>query len=295
MSPDGKHCTILIVGQPNAAPIRMSLSRRLLTVLLSFAAVCALVQIVLIVQVTTHLKEIGELRLLRSDLAAMREQKATLLQEMAGIKRQVLAIKSLNWRFGVMLGEETARPNDPNGLGGEESVAGSTRRSPGMEQELAWLKSEAVMQERLLRRHVVLAEEKSARWASTPTIRPVKGPITSGFGERLSPFSGEPAQHNGVDIGASTNTPIIAPAMGKVVVVRYDQNMGNVVKIDHGFDYQTEYRHLEKALVREGQPVKRGEIIGQVGNTGLLSTGPHLHYQVFVNDRPVNPLEFFFD
>src|SRR5205823_3510960 len=84
-------------------------------------------------------------------------------------------------------------------------------------------------------------------------IRSVKGPITSGFGERLSPFSGEPAKHNGVDIGAPTNTPIIAPAMGTVVAVRYDVNMGNVVKIDHGFDFQTEYRHLEKVLVRPGQ------------------------------------------
>jgi murein DD-endopeptidase MepM/ murein hydrolase activator NlpD len=80
-----------------------------------------------------------------------------------------------------------------------------------------------------------------------------------------------------------------------VIVVRHDVKMGNVVKIDHGFGFQTEYRHLEKALVSEGQVLKRGEMIGLVGNTGFYSTGPHLHYQVYVKDRPVNPQGYIFD
>ena len=235
---------------------------------------------------------------LRSELSSVREQKTVLLNEMAEVKRQVLEIKRLNWRFGVMLGQNIDRSSGMvYGKGGEDGpiAAPSTNQSAMLEQELEWLKTEASSQEDMLNRNITLAEEKSARWASTPTIRPVKGPITSGFGERISPFSGEPAQHNGMDIGARTNTPVIAPASGKVIVVKHDAKMGNVVRIDHGFGFQTEYRHLEKALVSEGQTLKRGEMIGLVGNTGIFSTGPHLHYQVYVKDRPVNPQGYIFD
>lgn len=293
MTPVDTTCTVLIVGDPQGKPIRLRLSQRIFKLTLALTTVLALAQLALLLLVAAHLKETRERHALRSEISTAQEHKATLLSELTAIKKQVLALRHLNWRFSVMLGEDVSRSNAANGQGGEETTAGLP--SIDMERELEWLKAEAISQEHMLKKHVVLAEEKSARWASTPTIRPVKGPITSGFGERISPFSGKPAQHNGVDIGAPSNTPVIAPARGTVVVVRYDTNMGNVVKIDHGFDFQTEYRHLEKALVREGQSVKRGEIIGHVGNTGLLSTGPHLHYQVLVNDRAVNPQEFFFD
>lgn len=290
--------TILLFWGAKAKPLQVTLPRPLFRGALILASGFLLVQLLVILQLATHLKESGELYALRNEISNVREQKVVLLNEMGEMKRQVIEIKRLNWRFGITLGQDVERaPDMITGKGGEEGpiAARSANQSAILEQELEWLKAEASSQEKMLTRNIALAEEKSARWASTPTIRPVQGPITSGFGERLSPFSGEPAQHNGVDIGAPTNTPVIAPAMGKVVAVKYNPNMGNVVKIDHGFDFLTEYRHLEKALVREGQSIKRGEIIGHVGNTGLLSTGPHLHYQVSINDRPVNPQEFFFD
>lgn len=298
MSPLNSICTILLFLGAKAKPVRLTLPRPVFRGALVLAAGFILVQLFTILQVATHLKEIGELYSLRKEISRVRDQKAVLLSEMAEIKQQVLEIKRLNWRFGIMLGQDMERsPSLIYGKGGEEGpiAAPSTNPSAMLEQELEWLKTEAFSQETMLNRNVKLAEEKSALWASTPTIRPVKGPITSGFGERISPFSGEPAQHNGVDIGAPTNTPVVTPASGRVIVVKHDTNMGNVVKIDHGFGFQTEYRHLEKALVYEGQWLQRGEVIGLVGNTGQYSTGPHLHYQVFVKDRPVNPRGYFFD
>ncbi len=298
MHPLNAVCTILLFWGAKAKPVRLTLPRPIFRGLLILAAGFILSQLFMFLQVATHLKEIGEMYSLRSELSSVREQKAVLLNEMAEIKRQVLEIKRLNWRFGVMLGQNVDRSSGMvYGKGGEDGpiAAPSTNQSALLEQELEWLKAEASSQENMLNRNIALAEEKSARWASTPTIRPVRGPITSGFGERISPFSGEPAQHNGMDIGARTNTPVIAPASGTVIVVRHDAKMGNVVKIDHGFGFQTEYRHLEKALVSEGQALKRGETIGLVGNTGIFSTGPHLHYQVYVKDRPVNPKGYIFD
>jgi murein DD-endopeptidase MepM/ murein hydrolase activator NlpD len=291
-------CTILLFWGAKAKPLRLTFPRPIFRGMLILAAGFILSQLFMFLQVATHLKEIGEMYSLRSELSSVREQKVVLLNEMAEVKRQVLEIKRLNWRFGVMLGQNVDRSfGVMYGKGGEDGpiAAPSTNQSAMLEQELEWLKTEASSQEDMLNRNITLAEEKSARWASTPTIRPVKGPITSGFGERISPFSGEPAQHNGMDIGARTNTPVIAPASGKVIVVKHDAKMGNVVRIDHGFGFQTEYRHLEKALVSEGQALKRGEMIGLVGNTGIFSTGPHLHYQVYVKDRPVNPQGYIFD
>ena len=303
MKPFDTVFTMMLFRGPTAKPIRLRLPRPFFQVALILAAGVMLAELVLILQFATHMQEIGEVHSLQSEISNTRVQKAALLDELAEIKRQVLAIKHVNWRFSVMLGQEEAQSHDMiNGKGGEESGVlsfnlglRSGNQSLSLEQELQWLKAEASSQENWLRRNILLAEEKSVRWASTPSIWPVKGAITSGFGPRTSPFSGEPAQHNGVDIGASTNTPVVAPANGKVVAVKDDPNMGIVVKIDHRFDLQTEYRHLAKALVREGQTLKRGEVIGLVGNTGLLSTGPHLHYQVLINDRPVNPQEYFFD
>jgi len=118
--------------------------------------------------------------------------------------------------------------------------------------------------------------------------------VTSGFGPRISPFTQQLAMHDGLDIGAPSETPVRAPAGGKVAAVGYDTKMGRMIALDHGYGIETRYGHLAKALVREGQKVKRGDIIGLVGSSGL-STGPHLHYMVKVNDRAVNPERYLLD
>jgi murein DD-endopeptidase MepM/ murein hydrolase activator NlpD len=160
-----------------------------------------------------------------------------------------------------------------------------------VQHELEQLQTETVFQERTLEELTMAANARRMRWASTPSVWPVRGWVTSHFGPRISPFTGEESLHDGIDIGAAPNTPVQAPAAGTVAAVGFDAKMGNIINIDHGYGIQTQYGHLAKVLVKKGQNVKRGEVIGLVGSTGF-STGPHLHYLVKVNQRAVNPQSY---
>ncbi len=153
---------------------------------------------------------------------------------------------------------------------------------------------EAAQQEEALQNLAQIAEQRSTQWASTPSIWPVRGWVTSAFGPRVSPFTEKPAWHDGLDIGASPNAPVQAPALGRVVTVAFDSKMGNMVKLDHGYGIETVYGHLAKSLVKEGQRVKRGDVVALVGSTGL-STGPHLHYMVKKNGQALDPTKFILD
>ena len=153
---------------------------------------------------------------------------------------------------------------------------------------------EAAQQEQALQNLTQIAEQRSTQWASTPSIWPVRGWVTSTFGPRVSPFTEKPAWHDGLDIGASPNAPVQAPALGRVVTVTFDSKMGNMVKLDHGYGIETIYGHLAKPLVKEGQRVKRGDVVALVGSTGL-STGPHLHYMVKKNGQALDPTKFILD
>jgi len=163
-----------------------------------------------------------------------------------------------------------------------------------VKEGLEWLSKEATTQERILNELAKAAEQRSSRWAATPSIWPVKGWVTSGFGPRMSPFTEKPAWHDGLDIGAAPNAPVQAPAQGRVTSTGFDPKLGNIVRLDHGFGIETLYGHLAKALVKEGQRVNRGDVVGLVGSTGL-ATGPHLHYMVKVNGQALDPNKYILE
>jgi murein DD-endopeptidase MepM/ murein hydrolase activator NlpD len=128
--------------------------------------------------------------------------------------------------------------------------------------------------------------------ASMPSLWPVRGQVTAGFGERMDPFSGEDAFHAGLDIAAPKGTSVEATGDGIVLSAgRAQAGYGNEVIIDHGSGITTTYGHLSKIFVVAGQEVEKGEVIGAVGMTGR-TTGPHLHYEVRVHQTPVNPAKF---
>ncbi len=133
--------------------------------------------------------------------------------------------------------------------------------------------------------------EKQNILASTPSIWPTEGFISSRFGWRKSPFSEKREKHNGLDIVAKVGTPIYAPANGFVALADVNNGYGNNVALNHGGGITTRYAHMEKYVVKKGQRVKRGELIGYVGNTGR-SSGPHLHYEVLLNGVHVNPMNY---
>jgi murein DD-endopeptidase MepM/ murein hydrolase activator NlpD len=126
---------------------------------------------------------------------------------------------------------------------------------------------------------------------SAPDLWPVEGQITGSFGERIDPFNGEGAFHSGVDIASSYGQPVIAPANGVVEFADFLGGYGRAVVLDHSRGVTTRYGHLASFAVVPGQHVRRGDTIGYVGLSGR-STGPHLHYEVRINDTPVNPHKY---
>jgi murein DD-endopeptidase MepM/ murein hydrolase activator NlpD len=137
-------------------------------------------------------------------------------------------------------------------------------------------------------------EDKHHRLASSPAIWPARGWLTSGFGQRISPFTGRRQFHAGIDIASAPGAAVVAPADGRVEFVGAKGPLGNTVLIDHGYGIRTQYGHNQKILVKRGDVVERGQKIALVGSTGR-STGPHLHYTVEVNGKAVNPIDYIFD
>jgi murein DD-endopeptidase MepM/ murein hydrolase activator NlpD len=146
---------------------------------------------------------------------------------------------------------------------------------------------------------IKLAENKEKLFAAIPAIQPISNKqllaLASGFGYRVHPIYKVKKLHTGIDFAASIGTPIYATADGKVqsVDIKFS-GYGKVVEIDHGFGYRTRYAHMHEFAVRQGQSIKRGDLIGYVGNTGL-STAPHLHYEVLINGTQVDPVHYFYN
>jgi murein DD-endopeptidase MepM/ murein hydrolase activator NlpD len=140
---------------------------------------------------------------------------------------------------------------------------------------------------RYVRRDV---ERREALASSTPSIWPAHGWLTGTFGGRSDPFSGEPAFHQGLDISTDKGQPVFATADGSVESATYTGDYGNLVVLRHGFGLSTRYGHMSGFNVKPGETVKRGAVIGFVGSTGR-ATGSHLHYEILVNGKLINPLQ----
>jgi murein DD-endopeptidase MepM/ murein hydrolase activator NlpD len=157
--------------------------------------------------------------------------------------------------------------------------------------ELEELQMEAQIQEQNAHRIENFFDSQRSLLTATPTIWPIRGWISSLFGYRISPFTGDLQMHEGIDIGSREGTPVKATADGIVTYAGWKGDYGKMVALDHGYGFRTRYGHLDLIYVRNGERVKRGTTIGTVGNTGQ-STGPHLHYEVRLNRVPTNPAAY---
>jgi murein DD-endopeptidase MepM/ murein hydrolase activator NlpD len=324
--------TVVIFRGSTAKPLRFSFPRKFVRKMLIVGAIFLIADILVISHYVVRTGEVWELSAFRAEALSARQQTAAFSTAVDDLKKRLTSMKEVNQRLRVMLGIEAPKVGDQfNGRGGEETPLpeGSTLNSverpargeselqpsavnqsdtagsgpkeldqqelvAAVKQGIGWLAKEADVQEQTLQELSSAAEQKSSRWAATPSIWPVKGWVTSGFGPRVSPFTEKPAWHDGLDIGAAANAPVQAPAQGRVTSVGFDPKLGNVVKLDHGFGIETLYGHLAKTLVKEGQRVKRGDVVGLVGSSGL-ATGPHLHYMVKVNGQTFDPTKYILD
>jgi murein DD-endopeptidase MepM/ murein hydrolase activator NlpD len=200
-------------------------------------------------------------------------------QELEKLNNRVEKVEDTSRKLAEKSGVVTEEAQTP-GSGGPEL--------PLDEMGLATLASKMSRLEENMRAY----EEILRQHGYTPTIWPVNGTLEGGFGGRRNPFGGPGYEfHTGQDIEAPMGTPVIAGARGQVSFVGWQNGYGQLVVIDHGGGLSTRYGHLSHIDVDLGQSVSRGQLLGKVGSTGR-STGPHLHYEVRINDQPVNPLQY---
>lgn len=211
----------------------------------------------------------------------LRATTSALHQRLDGISKQLSDFEARTRRLAIVAGlSDSVRP----GLGGPstpgEGSGEVARQSALLSSQLSLLENQFSRRSELI--------------ASTPTVSPVHGTVNSGFGIRPDPFTGQPAYHEGVDISTPRSEPVVATADGIVLRSGWAGEYGKAIAIAHGDRYETLYGHLEQTLVTEGQRVHRGDRVGLVGSTGR-STAPHLHYEVHVDGRAVNPLEYILE
>ena len=160
-----------------------------------------------------------------------------------------------------------------------------------IDQNVEQLSKDAIEQKNSFNELFKFLKKQKSILAATPSIWPVQGWITSEFGLRSSPIGGGREFHKGIDIATRMGVHVVAPADGLVSEISYDRDVGLMVKVDHGYGMTSWYGHLLRSAVKQGNMVKRGDLIGYVGNSGR-STGSHLHYSVTLNGIPVNPRKY---
>jgi len=285
--------TIIIVPHSKAKFIKFSFSTRAVAFVGAVVVVAMVLSLVAVMYTGSAVKRRTEVANLERENHQLSEVNRGLESSLAEVQARLDEFEERTSRLALAAGMQTG-PTMTSGTGGAEGRVGSggpydrVAESPQvLRVQGAWIDQQlSQVEERLARQDELLA--------STPTIAPVAGLLTDGFGRRRDPFTGRHAFHRGLDISARRGTPVIAPGHGIVVFAGRNGGLGKVVKVSHGFGYTTVYGHLDEIDVEPGDEVERGDTIGLLGNTGR-STGPHLHYEVHVDGQAVNPLYYLLD
>jgi hypothetical protein len=292
-----KKYSILIVPPENGRVVNREVSQRLLII-------CSLVLSFFIV--ASVYSAIGFIRssVDKQKLVGLTQENQVLTAKLGDLESTVTLLKG---EMSKIIGkDEQIRlvfdlpPIDSDvrevGVGGEanpEPLVGSElgQRTWLVQEDIEKIRRQIKLENASTEELLGLVQGRKNQLDHTPTINPCEGFVTRGFGIHPDPFTGSYQPHNGIDIAAPKGTPVSATAEGIVISTAYQSGLGNLIIIDHGNGYSTSYGHLSKIMVATGHRVNRGEIIGLVGSTGY-STGPHLHYEVHQNNRPLDPANF---
>jgi murein DD-endopeptidase MepM/ murein hydrolase activator NlpD len=286
---DKRYSTIIFVPHARAKFRKLKVSHRLLFSLVSVLTSSLCLSTFFSVQYFTSLSQTHELSKLRRENKDLQVANEQFSKSVNSLRNQLHTVEDRTRKLAIVAGITTLDETSQGGSGGlrtaeqpsvspyRDDIDKMSFRSHRLDKDLSILEQKFVAQSHLL--------------SSTPSIAPVRGILTDGFGGRSDPFTGEAGTHNAIDISSAVGQPIRTPADGIVVKAEWANGYGNVIYISHGYGYSTRYGHLSAYNVKPGARVKRGDVIGYVGSTGR-STGPHLHYEVRVNNNPVNPLEY---
>ncbi|MDZ4339332.1 MAG: M23 family metallopeptidase [candidate division NC10 bacterium] len=292
--------TILVLTDGTTRPHQVRVALRTLGIVLAGVVVLTLLFTVVGYRALTREVDYQEFASLRAAVQAqhgMAAQLETLQQELS-------RLRTFDTQIRRLAGLDTAPRGSTLAVGGgtlelskalkasEEAETGTLLQR--LVQDLERLEREVALRGESLQAVQEYLTKQKDRLTATPSLWPTEGQVTSRFGPRTSPFTGQPQHHTGVDIAAPPGTPIRAPAAGVVTFAGTLPGYGTVVVLTHGFGYKTFYGHNQRNVVVKGQAVARGQQIAAVGNTGY-STGAHLHYEVLLNDAPHDPLKYIVD
>jgi len=239
-------------------------------------------------------RQVAEIHDLRDETHAQREQIVAYSKQVEVIAERLDKVSRLDRKLRVITNLAAADPLPLPGIGGIEGSLLDPHSHQRLTETFDQLRQAADVETLSLEKLLSHLEDQTARLGATPSITPTHGWVTSGFGYRTSPFTSSREFHRGLDIAGRMRTPVLAPADGEIRVAGHARALGKTITITHGYGIETIYGHLAEILVKPGAKVKRGQQIGLMGNTGR-STGPHLHYQVEVNGKPVNPQNYILD
>jgi len=298
---DKEHYNILIFGHKTSKTRHLQIRKKTVKILFYLSGFALLSTTFFFCDYIQVKKKAFELGRLRQETQNQRFQIQFFSARIEDLEKQLSKLKEFDKKIRIIANLEKGQETTPSmGMGGpspsdirdklkrEKDNAGLVQQ---MKSDVERIQSEAMSREDSLSELEKLLQVKKDMLTHTPSIWPVQGWVTSGFGFRTNPFTGLTQMHEGLDISNRVGTPIIAPANGIVSDVGNDIAVGKVVVIFHGFGMTSRYGHLHKVFVKVGQRVKRGDKIAEVGMTGK-TTGPHLHYEVKINGISVNPMRY---
>lgn len=246
--------------------------------------------------------ELESLHVLKSKYLRQQIGFKKVANDIQKFKEQIGRLRELDYKLRLITDLEVERPSPAlYGIGGSIEFGGNGLSEnidlskidlvTLLDKDLARMKEMANYQEESFNNLKAFLVDQKDLLQRSPYRWPVRGFLSSNYGPRLDPFTGLQRQHQGLDIVAPKGTVIHAPADGIVTYTALDRTLGRMLVVDHGYGVITRYGHNDSILVREGQRIKRGDPIATVGSTGK-STGPHLHYEIRINDVAVNPLSY---
>lgn len=293
--------TLMIIPRRKSAVTKISLSGNLARCLIIGSLFALLLILYIIYDYAGIKRDRAELTQLRQQTVLQAKEIDALALKIDEFSDRMEEFRQFDQKIRIMAKSQTGKGHKILlGVGGpgneqlrlkEMLDQGSEKLVSGMHQSLSQLNKDADDREKSFQELLRFLQEQKSRLAATPSIWPVRGWVTSEFGPRENPFSSGVEFHKGIDIATRMGKEVVATGDGLVVDASYNAIDGNMVKIDHGYGISTGYLHLSKTVVKKGTRIKRGTVIGHVGDTGR-STGAHLHYSVFVNNVPVNPRKY---
>jgi murein DD-endopeptidase MepM/ murein hydrolase activator NlpD len=298
---DKEYINILVFGHKTSKTRHLKIRRKTFKVVLYLFGFALLSTTFFFCDYIQVKKKVFELNRLRQETQTQKSQLHFFSSKIEDLEKQLSKLKDFDKKIRIIANLERGQESTPfMGMGGpspsdirEKMKVGKDDKGliQQMKMDLERLQSEATSREESLSELEKLLETKKEILTHTPSIWPVMGWVTSGFGFRTNPFTGLTQMHEGVDISNRVGTVVAAPADGIISDMGSDLAHGRILVISHGFGTTSRFGHLNKVFVKVGQKVKRGDKVAEVGMTGK-TTGPHLHYEVRLNGIPVNPMRY---